>query len=120
MAVKKRKNEIFPDFFPFAVLQEKKENLEALNKADNPNDILRLIAKCEKLIAELKGGSNNDDAISEALSNLAKLKRILLNYFKNKQRKLLDMHWKQMREENEAFSRRINEQREALKKTKEK
>jgi len=118
--VKKIKSVIFPEFFPFEVIQEKKENLEALNKTDNPNDILCLISKCEKLIAGLKSSGNNDDAISEALSNLAKLKKKLLDFFKNKQRKLLDMHWKQMREENEAFSRKINEQRETLKKTKEK
>ncbi len=121
MALKKRKSKIFLDPFPFDIIQEEKAKLGQkadagqLEETGSPDEVLRLIMNCEKLLATLKV-VGADDVVNAVLHDLAKLKRILLGLFKKKQRKLVDIHWEQMRKEEDDRSKKTEEQLERYRK----
>ena len=77
------------------------------NGSGDYRNLLLLIAKCERLVAELK--SDDSGQVEEILSLLAKLKSILLESFKKRQHKMLDLYWKKIEQENEEFSLKMNE-----------
>jgi hypothetical protein len=116
--VKRRKTQIFPELFPPEIAKGKGIDLEQKldETTDNLGDVLSLIAKCERLVKTLNN-NNLEEASSEVLSYLAKLKNVLLTIFKKKQRKLLDLHWEQMRQESKEHTRRATVQEEEHKKT---
>ena len=83
------------------------QNSELPSNADNPQQIMLLISHCEKLVVELQ--SCDEDKTIALLKLLAKLKQILLHSFEKKQSKMLNLHWQKIQEENEAYSKKINE-----------
>jgi hypothetical protein len=115
--VKKRNLKIFPETFSLGIAKGKEIGLEQKldETTDNLGDVLFLIAKCERLVKTLSN-NNLEEASSEILSHLAKLKKALLGVFKKKQRKLIDLHWEQMRQESEECARRATTQEEEHKK----
>lgn len=77
------------------------------NNAYSPQQIMLLVSYCEKLVAELQGRDENKVIV--LLKLLAKLKQRLLYIFKKKQSEVLNLHWQKIKEENEAYSKKINE-----------
>ncbi|MBU0651095.1 hypothetical protein KKC59_04200 [bacterium] len=101
--------------------QEKKAgSAGSKSQKSDPSSILRLISQCEALISMLKGGDGDGDIISDLLITLAELKITLLYLFKKKQRKLIDLHWEQMREENARILKKTHEKIEEFNKQQEK
>ena len=94
--------------------QGKKEDLSAINKTENPNDILSLISKYEKSAVEIK--NSGGEGLDDILNKLSKLRILLSNLFKKKQQKLLDLHWEKIQEENAKFSKKMREDLEIFRK----
>ncbi|HBY55466.1 MAG TPA: hypothetical protein DEG23_01435 [Coxiellaceae bacterium] len=92
-----------------SIVQGKKEDFGELSKQDNPNSILRLISKYEKLAAKLKSSGSGDE-LDKILVKISKLKMILSNLYKKKRQKMLELHWEQIREENDKSLKKLHQQ----------
>ena len=106
MKKKKRDTELEKIFN--LIFQGKKEDFDKLSETENPDDILSLISKYKKLAAAIK--SSGGSGLDEVLAKISKLKIILSNLHKKKRQQMLDLHWNQIREENDRFIKKLNEQ----------
>jgi len=79
--VKKKKRDTELEKIFNLIFQGKKEDFGELSKQDNPNSILRLISKYEKLAAKLKSSGSSDE-LDKILVKISKLKMILSNLYK--------------------------------------
>lgn len=92
------------------VKEQEKGNFKGLSNIENPQEILSLIAKFERLLAEIV--ALDQCLVSAILIKLSRLRVFFLNLFKKKQQVLLNSHWDQIREENSKFIAKMQNQLE--------
>lgn len=92
------------------VKEQEKGNFKGLSNIENPQEILSLIAKYERLFAEIV--ALDQGLVSAILVKLSRLKVFFLNLFKKKQQILLNSHWDKIREDNSKFIAKMQNQLE--------